>query len=85
MPPTPSLSRTEEAQAALDRIEDRGAYVFANMLFALIVQRAFGESRIETGMDIDAYFLVKVFEEYFSDRDAIYKALSAGDGDGRGA
>jgi hypothetical protein len=78
----PSLCRTEEAQVALDRIADPGARVFANMLFALVVQRAFGDSRIETGMEIDAHFLVQVFAEYFSDRDAVYKALALGDGDG---
>lgn len=79
--PNPSLSRTQEAQAALDRIEDPGTKTFADMLLALVIQRAFGERRIETGMDIDAYFLARVFEEYFSDRDAVYKALAMGDGD----
>ena len=78
----PSLSRTQEAQEALDRIEDLGTRTFANMMLALVIQRAFGERKVETDMDIDAYFLIKVFEEYFSDRDAVYKALSIGDGDG---
>ena len=78
---TPSLSRTQEAQAALDRIEDLGTKTFADMLLALVIQRAFGEGKIETGMEVDAYFLAKVFEEYFSDRDAVYKALAMGDGD----
>jgi hypothetical protein len=75
----PSLSHTQEAQAALDRIEDQGTRTFANMMLALVVQRAFGERRIETDMNIDAYFLIQVFEEYFSDRDAVYKALAIGD------
>jgi hypothetical protein len=75
----PTLNRTEEAQQALDRIADRGAHVFARMLYALVVQRAFGEQKIETDMNIDSYFLIRVFEEYFSDRDAVRKALSIGD------
>ena len=62
----PTLLRTQEAQEALDRIEDPGTRVFANMLYALVVQRAFGERRIETEMNIDSYFLIRVFEEYFS-------------------
>jgi hypothetical protein len=74
----PTLTRTQEAQEALDRIEDRGTHVFARMLYALVVQRAFGERKIETEMNIDSYFLIRVFEEYFSDRDAVYKALSMG-------
>jgi hypothetical protein len=36
--------------------------------------------KIETNMNIDSYFLILVFEEYFSDRDAVRKALSVGDG-----
>lgn len=79
---TPSLTRTQEAQAALDRIEDKGTRMFAEMVLALVMQRAFGERRVETGMEVDAYFLVKVFEEYFSDRDAVYKALAMGEGGG---
>ncbi len=80
--PSASLCRTQEAQAALDQIADQGTRTFANMLLALIVQRAFGERKIETEMNIDAYFLAKVFEEYFSDRDAVQKALAIGRGDG---
>jgi hypothetical protein len=80
MPPEPSLTRTREAQEALNQIKDSGTHVFASMMHALIVRRAFGDERIATDMNIDSYFLIKVFEEYFSDRDAIYKALTIGDG-----
>ena len=83
MPPEPSLSRTREAQDAMARIEDRGTYVLASMMYALVVKRAFGEGRIPTGMEIDSYFLVRVFEEFFADRDAIHKALAIGDDGGR--
>ena len=70
------LTNTQDAGLHAQSIPDPVTKNFVNMIYTIAIRRCFFDKSDAPSGDFDMAFLVRVLEEFFSDKEAVQRTLN---------